>query len=131
LSRRPAAPTHICVVRGGSHARLTSPSAPIGQPPVGRPADPVLACDNTAASAAFPAEGGLSTDDVVLHWFTRDDVTGHTKVTTGTLDAAGAFGEWPEDFDEVNLEAEARYLDAAARYLDAAARRDAAGRDAA
>ncbi len=71
------------------------------------------------------AEGGLRTGDVVLHWFTRDDVTGHTKVTTGTLDAAGGFGDWPEDFDEVNLDAEARYLDAAARR-DAATHAEAA-----
>ena len=61
------------------------------------------------------AEGALPTDDVVLHWFTRDETTGHTKVTTGTLDETGGFGDWPEDFDEINLEAEARYLDAAAR----------------
>jgi hypothetical protein len=33
-------------------------------------------------------------------------------VTTADLDEAG-FGEWPEDFAEVALEAESRYLDAA------------------
>jgi hypothetical protein len=29
------------------------------------------------------------------------------------LDESGSFGEWPEDFAEVALEAESRYLDAA------------------
>jgi hypothetical protein len=33
------------------------------------------------------------------------------------LDEAGRFGDWPEDFDEVALEAENRYLSAAERRL--------------
>jgi hypothetical protein len=57
------------------------------------------------------AEGGLSPEDVVLHWFHRDD-DGFTSVKTAELDQNGAFGDWPVDFDEVTLEAEGAYLDA-------------------
>ena len=31
------------------------------------------------------------------------------------MDEDGAFGEWPEDFDDVALEAEGEYLDAVER----------------
>lgn len=58
------------------------------------------------------AEGRLAPEKVKLHWFTRRD-DGGTEVTAADLDEAGAFGEWPEDFAEVALEAESRYLDAA------------------
>jgi hypothetical protein len=60
------------------------------------------------------AQQHLPPSDVILHWFTRSPETGYTTITTGELDQAGAFGDWPEDFDDVHLEAEARYLDAAA-----------------
>lgn len=63
------------------------------------------------------AEGELNPSDVILHWCGRDAETGDTNVTTGELDEAGAFGDWPEDFDDVNLDAEERYLDAAARRV--------------
>lgn len=56
----------------------------------------------------------LYTDDLILHWFSRDPRTGDTKIDTAELDHTGAFGDWPEDFVEVQLETEARYLDAAA-----------------
>ncbi|MEN3330869.1 MAG: hypothetical protein V7641_234 [Blastocatellia bacterium] len=58
------------------------------------------------------AKGSLSPDLVKLHWFQRGD-DGSTKITSTDLDEAGAFGDWPEDFAEVALEAESRYLDAA------------------
>jgi predicted ATPase len=61
------------------------------------------------------ARDELDTEDVVLHWFTRDPETGDTQITSGELDESGAFGDWPEDFDEVYLDTEANYLDAAAR----------------
>jgi len=58
------------------------------------------------------AEGKLSPDLVKLHWFERDE-EGFTKITSTNLDSAGRFEtEWPEDFGEVELEAESRYLDA-------------------
>jgi hypothetical protein len=46
---------------------------------------------------------------VTLHWFRRRD-DGVTEVTTADLDAAGAFGDWPEDFSRVELAAEDEYL---------------------
>ena len=60
------------------------------------------------------ADGKLSPDLVALHWFKRDPVSGFTEVIRGQLDQKGAYGDWPEDFDEVVLTAEQRYLDAAA-----------------
>jgi len=57
------------------------------------------------------ATGNLAADDVKLHWFHRDD-EGQTHVTSADLDERGAFGDWPEDFGRVSLEAEKGYLDA-------------------
>lgn len=61
---------------------------------------------------ALVAEGQLAPEKVKLHWFTRRS-DGSTEVAGADLDEAGAFGDWPEDFAEVALEAESRYLDAA------------------
>jgi len=58
------------------------------------------------------AEGQLSPELVKLHWFKRTG-DGSTEVQSADLDETGAFGEWPEDFAEVALQAESRYLDAA------------------
>jgi predicted ATPase len=57
------------------------------------------------------AEGKLSPEDVMLQWFKRDE-KGVTEVYSANLDDAGSFGDWPEDFAEVELLAESRYLDA-------------------
>ena len=63
------------------------------------------------------AEGKLAPEHVKLHWFSRRD-DGVTEVASADLDEAGAFGEdWPEDFAEVTLETESRYLDAAEQRL--------------
>ena len=56
------------------------------------------------------AEGKLAPELVKLHWFERRD--GVTKVRSADLDEAGSFGDWPEDFADVALEAQSRYLDA-------------------
>ncbi|MDQ3010002.1 MAG: DUF3696 domain-containing protein [Acidobacteriota bacterium] len=58
------------------------------------------------------AEGKLPPELVKLHWFTRDK-DGATTIRSADLDEAGAFGDWPEDFADVELAAESRYLDAA------------------
>ena len=60
------------------------------------------------------AEGvrGLGPEDIWLHWFERDPKTGDARVTSRTLDNEGAFGDWPADFDSVELKAQAAYLDA-------------------
>ncbi len=59
------------------------------------------------------AEGKLAPDKVKLHWFKRRAGDGATEITTADLDETGAFGDWPEDFADVTLEAESNYLDAA------------------
>ena len=62
------------------------------------------------------AEGKLPPDQVSLNWFERDN-DGATTVTPADLDEAGAFGDWPEDFGDVELKSESRYLDAAESVL--------------
>ena len=56
------------------------------------------------------AEGKLAPELVKLHWFERRE--GLTKVRSADLDETGSFGDWPEDFADVALEAQGRYLDA-------------------
>lgn len=58
------------------------------------------------------AEGKLSPDNIKLHWFKRG-ADGSTEIVSADIDNAGSFGDWPEDFADVNLESEARFLDAA------------------
>ena len=60
------------------------------------------------------AEGDLSPELVKLHWFTRRK-DGVTEVNSADLDEAGAYGEWPEDFADVDLQTQSRYLDAVDR----------------
>lgn len=62
------------------------------------------------------AEGKLPPDHVALHWFERSE-DGATTVTSADLDEAGAFGDWPEDFADVDLKSDSRYLDAAESVL--------------
>jgi predicted ATPase len=63
------------------------------------------------------AEGKLAPDKVKLHWFTRQE-NGNTKITSADLDESGSFGEdWPEDFAEVSLSIQNRYLRAAEAKL--------------
>ena len=60
------------------------------------------------------AKGNLDPDLVKLHWFLRDPEDGTTSIHSTDLDENGAFGEWPEDFGDVDLKAEGAYLDAVA-----------------
>ena len=57
------------------------------------------------------ATGKLPKEDVRLHWVQRQQ-DGRTIITAANLDDNGAYGDWPEDFDEVELDAEKTYLDA-------------------
>ena len=57
------------------------------------------------------AEGDLSPELVKLHWFSRNK-NGITEVTSANLDDAGAYGDWPEDFADVDLKTQSNYLDA-------------------
>ena len=60
------------------------------------------------------AEGDLSPELVKLHWFSRNK-DGITEVSSVDLDEAGAYGDWPVDFDDVDLTIQSRYLDAVDR----------------
>lgn len=68
------------------------------------------------AIQSLVAEGKISPELVKLHWFTRRE-NGVTEVSSAELDEAGAFGDWPEDFGDVSLKLESRYLDAAEARL--------------
>jgi predicted ATPase len=58
------------------------------------------------------AKSEISPDLVKLHWFIRKE-DGSTEVNSADLDKDGAFGDWPEDFDETTIATERDYLDAA------------------
>lgn len=57
------------------------------------------------------ATGDLRKEDVAMHWLARNE-QGETIVTMAELDDNGAYGKWPEDFDDTELQAEQAYLDA-------------------
>jgi predicted ATPase len=59
------------------------------------------------------AEGKLDKDKVILHWFERGE-DGASKITSREMDDEGAFGDWPEDFADVDFGADRAYLDAVA-----------------
>jgi predicted ATPase len=57
------------------------------------------------------AEGKLPAERVKLHWFQRSK-DGSTRIASADLDERGTFGAWPEDFDDVRLDAQKEFLDA-------------------
>ena len=58
------------------------------------------------------AKRDLDPNLVKLHWFSRSDEDGTTSIQSADLDENGAFGDWPEDFGDVEWMAEGAYLDA-------------------
>lgn len=60
------------------------------------------------------AEGDIQPDDLKLHWFTRGK-TGMTEIKLAELGEDGSYGDWPEDFGDVELDLQQRYLDAATK----------------
>lgn len=62
------------------------------------------------------AKKQLDKERVKLHWVERD-VKGDTTVTTSDLDDAGAYGNWPQDFEETEMAAEQDYIEAAESAL--------------
>jgi len=66
---------------------------------------------------ALVAKQLLPSKDVALHWFTRGDADGVTKIQTAELDEAGRYGDWPVDFGDVELDADTAYLEAAESHL--------------
>ncbi len=63
-------------------------------------------------SLVVEGKEGLTPDKVRLHWFSRSEQDGATTVNSADLDEDGSFGDWPEDFGDVELDIEKRYLDA-------------------
>lgn len=61
---------------------------------------------------ALVAAGKLQSELVKLHWFSLSRQDGSTAVSSANLDKDGAYGDWPEDFGDVELAAEGMYLDA-------------------
>ena len=61
------------------------------------------------ALQALIAEGKLAPERLSLNWFTRDK-TGQTHVAEAKLTSDGGYGDWPVDFDEVDLDLQNRYL---------------------
>ena len=57
------------------------------------------------------AQGKIAAADVKLHWVSRD-ASGSSVVTTAEIDADGAYGDWPVDFDETAEAATTNYLNA-------------------
>lgn len=57
------------------------------------------------------AQQKIDAADVKLHWVSRD-ASGSSEVKTAELDADGAYGDWPVDFDETADEATTNYLKA-------------------
>ncbi len=62
------------------------------------------------------ANGEIKPEKVKLHWFSRDD-EGETHITSADVDENGAFGDWPQDFDDVSLDTEGAYLDSVQRKI--------------
>ena len=60
---------------------------------------------------------GLKPEDIILYWFEKiedsnEGTVGATKITEGTLDENGNYGDWPEDFVATTLKQQRRFLDA-------------------
>ena len=55
------------------------------------------------------ANGTISPDIVRLHWF-QLDVNGSASIDTAKLDSKGRYGDWPEDFGDMDLRAQDAYL---------------------
>jgi hypothetical protein len=65
---------------------------------------------------ALVAEQVLTPQSVGLHWFERDE-DGQTIIRVGEVDRFGTYGDWPEDFADVQLDVEGRFLDAPLRAI--------------
>jgi AAA15 family ATPase/GTPase len=62
------------------------------------------------------AKNELDKNLLKLHWVERDK-KGYTKVSTADLDKTGAYGDWPQDFDKTEREADLAYIEAAEKVL--------------
>lgn len=55
-------------------------------------------------------KGELKATDVKLHWFTRNQATGITEITSSDMNDRGELGDWPVDFEDVALSLEEAFL---------------------
>lgn len=62
------------------------------------------------------AKGAVNKSLVKLHWVVRN-INGDTDLQTCDLDDAGAYGDWPQDFDETESQAATDYYEAAEAVL--------------
>ena len=62
------------------------------------------------------ANGKLDNELIKLHWFNRKE-NGATEISSVDLDKNGAYGDWPEDFSDVELKLENDYIDAFEKSL--------------
>jgi len=67
------------------------------------------------ALQAAVADQTISPDRISMNWFTRDP-EGQTIVTRADIGADGSYGDWPSDFDEVELDLQDRYMTSADRH---------------
>ncbi len=56
------------------------------------------------------AQRAIHPEDVGLNWFSRSSETGYTEISSTVPDAAGRFGDWPSDFDDVSEKADWDYV---------------------
>lgn len=68
------------------------------------------------AIQSLVAEDKLNPNLVKLHWFTRQE-DGRTTINSANLDETGAYGDWPEDFGDISMTLDRRYLNAAEAKL--------------
>jgi len=61
------------------------------------------------ALQAAVAAGQIEPERLSLNWFTRD-AKGQTHVTRADLREDGSYGDWPVDFDDVELDLQNRYM---------------------
>jgi hypothetical protein len=61
------------------------------------------------AFQAAIAGGRLAPDRVSLNWFSRD-AEGQTHVTEAQIAEDGSYGDWPEDFGNIELDLQDRYM---------------------
>jgi predicted ATPase len=67
-------------------------------------------------AAVAKSDSDFDPKNLAMHWFRRN-AEGFTKVDTAEVDDCGRFGDWPVDFGDVDLGAQALYLDAVEQRL--------------
>lgn len=55
------------------------------------------------------AKGAIDPEKISMNWFTRDS-TGQTHVAEATIGPDGSYGDWPVDFDSIELRLHDEYL---------------------